>query len=162
MSQAKENATENVTKNGAIDVENAVAERGEKCRVSIFTETDENRFAIVRLGRLLSIGKTIDVSYEEGETAARFFTDGNTARWLRSGEFCADLHFDTNGATTGEFFDGGLSGKAEIETHGISVTEKKDKIFVDLHYTLRFDCGEQRMRVKVLVDLCEKTEDIVS
>lgn len=140
----------------------AEEKKGVKCRVSLLTTTEEQRFAIVRQGELfLSDGK-VEISYSDDKTKARFFTDGKTARWVRTGEMDVTMDFDPKKATEGTFGEGGFAGRAVVETHSLSTKEKKDSFVVDLSYATYFDCGKQEMQVRILVKPYEATDFLVS
>lgn len=133
-----------------------------KCRVSILTNAGGERMLTFRDGELTAAGGKYMISYTDNENAAMFSIDGKHARWVRSGEFAADLSFEEGKTTEGSFGNVGLNGKATIETHAVSAEERKDSVAADLKYTLYFDCGKQKMRVRILARICEETEAILS
>lgn len=69
----------------------------------------------------------------------------------------AELVFEAGEITQGTFGSDGLNGTAQIETHKIELKIKKDVVSAEIAYTLKFDYGEQKTKVKIRARLLEET-----
>lgn len=135
---------------------------GAKCVISLLTEAGGKKALIVRRGELRMLSGGVSVSYAGEDGRGVFFTDGVRAEWSGEGEMQSRLFFDKEKFTRGEFGLPGLSGAAAIETHDISLKIKTDLVIVDIRYTLYFDYGEEKMRVKLIARQEKKTDVYVS
>ncbi|MGN1061612.1 MAG: DUF1934 family protein [Candidatus Scatosoma sp.] len=135
---------------------------GAKCLISLLTETDGKKALIVRRGELNMTDGGVSVSYQGESDKGVFFTDGNRAEWSGDGEMRARLVFEKDKITRGEFGLPGLNGGAAIETHKIALDVKPDQVSAEVKYTLHFDYGEEKMCVKLIARLTEKTDFFAS
>lgn len=137
-------------------------EGGVKCAISLLTEAGGKKALIVRRGALKMADGGVIVAYEGEDGSGVFFTDGKRAEWTGEGEMRARLCFDKEKFTRGEFGLPGLDGGAAIETHEIALKIKTDQISAEIDYTLHFDYGSEKMRVKLIARLTEKTDVFAS
>lgn len=141
----------------------AAEDKCARCIITMLTETDKKKNVIVRFGemRIKNDGEII-LSYESEKDAGTLTVIENYATWRREGNMDAFLTFDAKKTTKGVFGSDGLDGEATIETQTVEVKIKKDVISAELEYKLKFDYGEQKMRVKINARLLKETSVIVS
>ncbi len=130
--------------------------RGYRCRISLLTEADGKKSVLSKCGTLQTddCGGVI-LSYESADDAGSFFTDGKRASWRRNGELSALFLFEEGNITKGTFGPDGLNGEVRIKTHKIALKQQKDVVSAEVVYTLVFDYGEQKMKVKLCARLLE-------
>lgn len=63
--------------------------------------------------------------------------------------------FEEGKITKGTFGPDGLNGEVRIKTHKIALKQQKDVVSAEVVYTLVFDYGEQKMKVKLCARLLE-------
>ena len=116
--------------------------RGYRCRISLLTEADGKKSVLSKCGTLQTddCGGVI-LSYESADDAGSFFTDGKRASWRRNGEMSALFLFEEGNITKG--------------TYKIALKQQKDVVSAEVVYTLVFDYGEQKMKVKLCARLFE-------
>lgn len=132
--------------------------KGARCSIALLTEAGGAKAVLVRLGEMqMEEGGGVTLSYE-GENGSGMLTVEKTrATWRRGGEMNAELVFEVGEITQGTFGSDGLNGTAQIETHKIELKIKKDVVSAEIAYTLKFDYGEQKTKVKIRARLLEET-----
>ena len=148
--------------NGTNGTDGRSGRGGAGCVISLLTEADGKKTLIVRRGALRMENDGVRVFYKGENGSGTFFTNGNRAEWSGDGEMKSRLFFDGESITRGEFGLPGLSGEAAIQTHEIGLKIKTDLVTADIKYTLFFDYGEQKMRVKLIARQEKKTDFFVS
>lgn len=139
----------------------AHGEKASPCKIVFLTEANGAKTMLTRLGELRrEENGEISLSYT-GETETGALTvKKSRAEWRREGEMRAFLIFDTDEITRGAFGSGGLSGEAQIKTHKIELKTKGDGVSAEIVYTLKFDYGEQKTKVKIRARLFEETKAV--
>lgn len=136
----------------------AAAEKGARCSIALLTEADGTKAVLVRLGEMrVEADGGVTLFYESESGSGALTVEKNRATWRRGGEMNAELVFETGAITQGSFGSDGLSGTAQIETHKIELKIKKDVVSAEIAYTLKFDYGAQKTKVKIRARLLEET-----
>ena len=119
------------------------------CFLQIVTSADgeESNFSTEAEMELLPRSAVLRYRHGEGDVVLRI--EERAVALERGGDYLLRLNFSEGEALPGVIGLAGAEGSVETKTHRLGCSVGKDSVLLSMRYTLRFDRGDQEMKLRL-------------